>query len=138
VTMNSGWCLWSSPLHKRFRKRSDCTRCDLRDAYFCFPPFKWLIPGHSVGCLGDPVRCRFICWIPRSCHNFRSVYLSCRRWSRHGSPLFRSDSVSLCVDSLYVDVINAMKVLAAFSAFSIVSICFRGGISSQARLRNRS
>jgi len=60
----SGWCLWSVPPHKALRKRPDCPRCDLTLAYFCFPPFSCLPPGHSADCLGDSVKCRFTCRIP--------------------------------------------------------------------------
>jgi len=36
-TMNSGWCLWSVPLHIGFRKRPDCMRCDLTVAVRTIP-----------------------------------------------------------------------------------------------------
>jgi len=48
---------------RNFAKRPDCMRCDLRVAYFCFPPFNCLPPAHSADCLGDPVNCHFTCWI---------------------------------------------------------------------------
>jgi len=31
---------------------------------FIFVPFNFLPSGHSADCLGDPVKCRFTCWIP--------------------------------------------------------------------------
>jgi hypothetical protein len=73
-----------------------------------------------------------------SCHNLRSLRLSCRKLSKPESALFRSERVSLRVDSLYAEAIEAVKAVAAFSASSIVSIWIRGGIKSGARLRNRS
>jgi hypothetical protein len=62
--MNSGWCLWSTPFHKEFRKRPDRMRCDLIVACFSFPPLNCIPPGHSADCLGHPITCRFTCWIP--------------------------------------------------------------------------
>jgi hypothetical protein len=47
--------------------------------------------------------CRFTRWNPVSCHNFISLCLCCRRWSRHGSSLFISEGVSLRVDRLYAE-----------------------------------
>jgi hypothetical protein len=35
-------------LHKGLRKRPRCLMCDLRVAYFCFPPFNCIPPGHSA------------------------------------------------------------------------------------------
>jgi hypothetical protein len=69
-----------------------------------------------------------------SCHNIRSFRLSCR-WSKYEGALFRSESESLCVDSLYAKAVDAAKALAAFSASSTVSIWIRGGNKSEARLR---
>jgi hypothetical protein len=72
-----------------------------------------------------------------SCHNFRSLCLSYRKWSRPGSSLFSSESVNLVVDSLYAEAREAVKVLAAFSA-SVVSMWIPGEISSLVRLRTAS
>jgi hypothetical protein len=49
-----------------------------------------------------------------SCYNFRSLRLSCRKWTKYESALFRSESVSLRVDSLYAEEVEAVKALAAF------------------------
>jgi len=72
------------------------------------------------------------------CHKFRNLRLSYRKWSKSESALFRSESVSLRVDKLYAEAIEAVKILAAFSASSTVSIWIRGGIKSGASLWNHS
>jgi hypothetical protein len=45
---------------------------------------------------------------------------------------------SLCVDSLYAEAIEAMKLLAAFTASSIMSMWIQGEIKSEARPQNCS
>jgi hypothetical protein len=62
-----------------------------------------------------------------SCHNFLSLF-SCRKWPKTESALFGSESVSLHVGSLYVEAVEALKAVAAFSASSAVSVWIRGGI----------
>jgi hypothetical protein len=63
-TMNSIWCPWSIPCKEGLRNRPYSLWCDLRITYFCFPHFKWLFTGHSPDIFGDPIDCRFTCWIP--------------------------------------------------------------------------
>jgi hypothetical protein len=63
-TMYSGWCLWSIPFRKGIRNKPDYLRCDLTVTYFGFSLFNSLPPGHSADSLGDPVNCRFTCWVP--------------------------------------------------------------------------
>jgi hypothetical protein len=38
-------------------------RCDITVTDFGFPSFKRHPSGHSANSLGDPVNCRFTCWI---------------------------------------------------------------------------
>jgi hypothetical protein len=73
-----------------------------------------------------------------SCHNFHSLCLSCRWWSRPSSSLLRSKSMNLHVVSLYAKAIGDVKLLAAFSASSIVWMCIQEEISSEAWLWNHS
>jgi hypothetical protein len=48
-----------------------------------------------------------------SCLNFRNLRLSYRKWSTSEGALFRSESVSLCADSLHAKATEAVKALAA-------------------------
>jgi hypothetical protein len=51
-----------------------------------------------------------------SCHNFLSHFLCFNKRSKPGRALFISESVTLLVDSLYAEAIDAVKSRAALSA----------------------
>jgi hypothetical protein len=69
-----------------------------------------------------------------SCHSF---HILCLRFNKQSNPgrswLFMSESVTLLVDSLYAEAIEAVKLLAALSASSEL-IWILGDIKSEARL----
>jgi hypothetical protein len=52
------------PFHKRFRYRPHSSRCGLTVPCFCFPPSECLSTDHSSDGFGNPIKCRFTCWIP--------------------------------------------------------------------------
>jgi hypothetical protein len=102
--------------YKRFCSRSQSLRCDLTVAYFCFAPLECHLTGHSSDDFGDQIKCRFICWIPGYLPQLLKLCLCSSRLSRPGSLLFRSKNVILLVESLYAEVIEAVKMRATLSA----------------------
>jgi hypothetical protein len=54
-----------------------------------------------------------------SCYNIPSLCLCFNNWSKPGRSLFISESVTLLVDSLYADAIEAVKSRAALSASTL-------------------
>jgi hypothetical protein len=94
------------------------------DASFCFLRFKCLPPGQSADCPGDPVKCRFICWMSGFMSQIRQPLLELQDtiWARQ---LIVSESVSLRVESRHTEVIEAEKLLGAFWASSLVSMWIR-------------
>jgi len=72
----------------------DCARGHItwgmtsRVAYFCFLPLSCIPSGHSVDCLGHPMKCRLHAGSLVPCHNFRILHLSCRRCSMPDSSSF--------------------------------------------------
>jgi hypothetical protein len=69
-----------------------------------------------------------------SCHDFRSQCVCFNSRSRTGRSLFKSESVTLLVGSLYVEVVEAVKSRAALSASARKLISTLGDINSEARL----
>jgi hypothetical protein len=118
ASMNSGWWLWSIHFHKRFRNRPQSLRCDLTVPYFCFPPFKCLSTSHSSDVFGDPVNCRFTCWILSYFPQFPCLRLCFNRLFRPGGSLLCFESVILLVYNLFTEAIEAVKLQDALSASS--------------------
>jgi hypothetical protein len=73
-----------------------------------------------------------------SCHNFHSLHLCFNSRSRPGMSLFMSESVSLVVDNLYAEAIEAAKSRAGLSASTPELISILGNIKSKTRLWKRS
>jgi hypothetical protein len=69
-----------------------------------------------------------------SCHSFLILFLCFNSRSRRGRSLFKSVSVSLLVDNLYAEAVEAAKARAALSASTPELIWMLGDIKFEARL----
>jgi hypothetical protein len=70
-----------------------------------------------------------------SCHNFVSLCLCFNKRSSLSRSLFMSESVTLLVDSLYAEAIEAVKQRAALSAFTPEWISILGEVTTVPRGR---
>jgi hypothetical protein len=69
-----------------------------------------------------------------SCHNFLILFLYFNSRSRPGRSLFKSVNVTLLVDSLYAEAIEAVKARAALSASAPEFISILSDIKFEVRL----
>jgi hypothetical protein len=136
--MNSDWCLWYVPLHKRFRNRPR--------AWGVTSQFPTFVSHRSSACrqtsrlmvLATPLTAVLLAGSRVTCHSFLNDRLCFSRLSRPGRSLLRSESVILLLDRLYAEAIEAVNSRAALSASSPESVSILGEIYSEARLWNHS
>jgi hypothetical protein len=109
--MNSCWCLWSIPLYDRPHNRPYSLRCDLTIPYFRFPPFRCLFCWYFFWWFSWPqLTAALHVGSQVSCESFHSFLLCFNNLFNPGrSWLFISESVTLLVDSLHVEAIEAVK-----------------------------
>jgi hypothetical protein len=129
---NCSWCLWSIPLHERFSNWPCSLRCDVSVCYFFYPPSSAFLRVNRlidfVTQLTDDLHVGSLV----SCHNFLSLFFGFNSRSKPGRSVLTSESVTILVDSLYAETMEAVKSWAILSASISVLISSLGGINSEA------
>jgi hypothetical protein len=133
-SMNCSWFICSIPLHEVFRNGPNSLRCDISVCYFCFPPLKCPSTGHPSNGIRDPINCNLQAGSLVSCHYFLSLCFCFNSRSKPGSSVITSEILTLLVDNLYADAVEAVNSHAALSASTPVLISNLGDIKSEARL----
>jgi hypothetical protein len=112
--MNSSWCPQSTIAYEGLCNGTFCLRCDLALAIFvsCQVPFL----GHVSNCFQDEIKCLFTCWIPDFMPQFFIIILCFINLSEPGRSSFSSESLTLLVDSLHAEAVEALNSHATLLA----------------------
>jgi hypothetical protein len=113
MSTNSGWCLWSIPLHKRFAIGHRLQVWPQFPTFF--PPLECLSRVIALKVLATQLTAVFML-DPGLLASFLKLRLYFSRLSRPGRSLFTFQSLNLFVDWLYAESIETVKSRAALSA----------------------